>query len=742
MSAEAIVRTACPAHCGSNACGILAHVRDGKIVKLEPAPFPDNYYTRICQKGLSVLQITYHPDRIQYPMRRVGERGEGKWERVSWDEALDYIAAKLKEVASKYGSRSAAWAIGGPGNGTVKFGAYTRFAGCFQGTRVSMWGYGDAAEPCGVKPTYGVNRLPPFLASFGEPKLNVVWGTNPAEANPFQIRPLLDDKMKGVKLVVIDPVFTITASKADEYLPIRPGTDTALALGMMHQILQDKLEDGEFLLRYTVSPYLVRQNNGRYLRARDLAANGGEAYIVWDTTSNQTQPADSAKSPALEGSYQPGGIACKTAFQMLKELIQEYPPARAAEITGVPEEQIIRLARAYATQKPAAILDNNGMSRTYHGDISFRAIGTLAAMTGNVRLPGPAGHREVEYNWGPFLKPRADQPSYTRMGVMNLYDAIEKGEPYPVRAVWFAFTNFVNQCTNNKRIIERIFPKLELIVMTEMFMTPSTKYADIVLPVGSFLEFTDLVNGPHPYIQLQQRVIPPLYESKSDVQILRELAPRLGFGEYFKSEEEFVSLLLDSGDSSVEGITLESLKQGPAQLKSPPPTEERPARAFFKTPTGRIEFYLEKLLPFGEGLPVYKEPAESVKSPLAQKYPLSLLQVHSKFHVHSSFVKSAWIRELDPEPVLEMNPADADTRRVKDADLIEVFNDRGKIKLKARLNEVLPPGIVNLTHGWWPADFVEGDLNLITNDLINPAQNVTFEPNMPMNDNLVEVRKA
>ena len=742
MSSNTIVRTACPAHCGSNACGILAHVSDGRITKLEPAPFPDNYYRRICQKGLSSLQILYHPDRIQYPMRRTGERGEGKWERVSWDEALDYIAGRLKDITAKYNSRSAAWVIGGPGNGTVKFGAYTRFAGCFQGTRVSAWGYGDAAEPCGVKPTYGANRLPPFINAFKEPKLNIVWGGNPAEANPFEMRPLLDAKMKGAKLVVIDPGFTITASKADEYIAIRPGTDVALALGVMHQILADGLEDRDFLSRYTVGPYLIRQDNGHYLRAKDLSPDGDDTYLVWDTVSNKAQGVDSTEKPALEGSYTANGIACKTAFQMLKELLQEYPPSRASEICDVPEEQIVRLAKAYATQKPAAITANNGLGRTYHGDTSFHALGTLAAITGNVLLPRADGYRDLEYNWSPFLKPVADKPSYTRMGIMNLYDAISKGEPYPVKAVWFSFINFINQCTNNKRILNELIPNLELIVVADMFMTTTAEYADVILPVCSFLEFTDLVNGPHPFIQLQQGVIPPLYESKSDVQILRELAPRLGFGEYFKSEEGFVDLLLDSGDPSVEGITVESLKKSPAKIKTSPRPLERPVSAKFRTPTGRIEFYVEKLLPYGEALPVHKEPAEGKYSELFKKYPLSLLQVHSKFHVHSSFVKSAWIRELDPEPILEMNPSDAASRDIKDGDIAEIFNDRGMIKIKTRLNEVLMPGMVNLTHGWWPVDFIEGDLNAITNDFINPAQNATFEPNMPMNDNLVEVRKA
>jgi len=721
---------------------MLAHVRDSQVTKLEPAPFADNRYTRICQKGLATLQLLYHPDRLQHPLRRTGNRGEGKWERLSWDEALDYVAEQLKGVATKYGSRSVAWVLGGPGSGTVKFGAYTRFAGCFQGTRVSTWGYGDAADPCGTMSTFRAHRLDNFTASFDELRLNIVWGTNPAESTPFRMRPLLDAKEKGVKLVVIDPIFTITASKADEFLAVRPGTDVALALGLMHQILEDGLEDRDFLSRYTVGPYLVRQDNGRYLRGRDLAPDGNDTYMVWDAASGEACAPDSAVKPALEGSYNPGGVPCQPAFQMLKELIQEYPPSRAAEISGVSEDKIVRLARAYATQKPAAILTNNGLGRTYHGDITFRAVGTLAALTGNVRLPGPAGHREVQYNWGPFLKPQPDQPSYSRMGILNLYDAIARGEPYPVRAAWFAFINFVNQCTNNNRILSEIIPKLEFIVVADMFMTTTAQHADVVLPVCTFLEFTDMVNGPHPYIQLQQRVIPPLYESKSDVQILRKLAPRLGFGEYLMSEEDFIELLLESGDPSVEGISVQSLKEGPATLKSTPRPTDHTVSARFRTPSGRIEFYVEKLLPFGEALPVYKEPLESKRTTLARKYPLSLVQVHSKFHVHSSYLKSAWLRELDPEPSLEMNPVDASSRHIQDGDLVEMFNDRGRVRLKAKLNTGVQPGVVNLTHGWWPSHFSEGDLNAVTNDAINPAQEAAYEANMCMNDNLVEVRKA
>ena len=742
MSTETLIRTACPAHCAANACGILAHVEDGRVTKLEPGPFPDSHYNRICQKGLSVLQLLYHPDRLQHPLRRVGNRGEGKWERISWDEALDYIAERLKDVANKYGSRSAAWVLGGPGSGTTKFGGYTRFAGLFQGTRVSCWGYGDAADPCGTMSTFRAHRVTTFTGGFEEPKLNICWGTNPAESAPFNMRSLIEAKEKGVKLIVIDPVFTITASRADDYITVRPGTDVALALGLMHQILTDGQEDRDFLSRYTCGPLLVRQDNGKYLRGNDLTPDGGDTYMVWDTASGEARPVDSVAEPALEGNYSPGNAPCKTAFQMLKELIQEYPPSRAAEISSVPEEKIIKLARAMATSKPVNIISNNGLGRTFHGDITYRALGTLGALIGNIRLPGAAGHRDIQLNWEPFLRPHPDQPSYTRMGIMNFYDAVAKGEPYPVRAAWFAFTNFINQCTNNHRILSEVISNLELIVVADLFMTTTAEYADVVLPVCTFLEFTDMVGGPRPYIQLQQRVIPPLYESKSDVQILRELAPRLGFGEYFKSEEEFVDLLLDSGDVSVEGINVETLKKGPARIKTAPRPTDHTATARFRTPTGRIEFYAEKLLPYGEALPVYKEPLESNRNPLVEKYPLSLVCVHSKFHVHSSFAKSGWMHELDPEPVLEMNPVDAEKRNIEDKSLVEMFNDRGQAKLKARINPGIQPGAVNLPHGWWPFQFYEGDLNALTNDVINPAQEAAYEPNMCMNDNLVEVRRV
>ncbi|MFC1966671.1 molybdopterin-dependent oxidoreductase [Chloroflexota bacterium] len=736
-----VIRTACPGHCGGNGCGILAHVSDGKVIKLEPADFPDPRLRRICLKGLSSLQLLDHPERLRYPLKRVGQRGKGNWQRISWDDALDTIADRLKEIAEKYGSRSVAFVLGGPGSGRGKFGAYTMLASLFQGTRISTYGYGDSAGPCATTAMFGSHRPGPFLASFTDPKLNIAWGTNPGESTPFRMRRLLDDKEKGIKLVVIDPVFTTTASKADEYVGIRPGMDAALALAMMNVIMEEQLQDEEFVRAHTVGPFLVRSDNGLFLRERDVVPNGANKYLVWDVRLSSAMPGDTPDlSPSLSGVYTVKGIECRPAFQLLTELITQYPPEKASEITDVPADTIRRLARAYASNKPANILTNNGLGRTYHGDLTFRAVCTLAMLTGNIKLPGPAGHRSLVLNWEPFLRPDPNRSS-TRMGVLNMYSAILTGEPYPMRAAWFAFTNFINQCANSNKIINELLPKLEFIVDTTLFMDSTAQYADILLPACTFLEFSDLVDSPPPYLQLQQKVIEPLYESKSDFNIVSSFAKRMGFEGYFnKSEEEFIDLLLNSGHPSVDGITVDKLKEGPAKIKIPP--EAPSAKPRVQTPSTKIEFYVEKLKPLGEELPLYKEPLEIGRVPLAEKYPLVFVQVHSKFRNHSSFARVPWLLEINPEPVVDINPDDAESRGIMDGDLVLVFNDRAKTRLKAKVNEGIKPGVININQGWWFDQFGEGGINSLTHDMINPAQDAIFEPNMAFNDVLVEVKKG
>jgi len=744
-----LVRTVCPAHCGIDACGILAHVKDGRVVKVEPAEFPDPNYRRICLRGLSSLDITYHKDRLKHPMKRVGKRGEGKFERISWDEALDTIADKFKAIAAEHGWPSIGWVLGGPGAGTTKFGAYLRLASLTQSTRVSAWGYGDAGLPCGSRVIFGTQF--PYALLFGgmlagkaKPDVVVVWGANPGESQPLNLmRPIMDAKAKGARLAVIDPRFTVTASKADAYLGVRPGTDSALALGLMQVIFQKELHDGPFILRHSTGPYLVRSDTGKYLRGRDLGLDEEQEYIVWDTASQK--PAlrrAEGIAPAIGGTYTVNDIECKTAFELLKELCAAYTPQKTSEITGVAPDLIVSLAERIGSARETTFVTHMGFTRTYHGDISLRALGTVATVTGNVMATFKGGHLPAVLNWKPFLKAVPDKPSYSRLGILQLYDAIISGKPYPVKAVWFSFINFLNQCAHSGKIEKEVFANLDFIVDTELFMTPTARYADILLPVCSFLEFSDLVPHPYPYIQYQQKAMEPLYESRSDADIAAGLAERLGFAEYFAGGEEgFVDLLLDSKDPSMEGITREKLIQGAMPVNAIPDMDQ----AFdipFSTPSGKIEIYSEGLVEDGQALPFQLDPLESPIPGKKTKYPLAFVQGHSRFRTHSMFANVNSLLEMNPEPLVEINPRDAGERGICDGDPVVVYNDRARTTLKAAVSEGVGPGVVNIMQGWWIDQFAEGSVNHLTHDVINPVQEKIYEPNMHMNDVAVEVEKV
>jgi molybdopterin-containing oxidoreductase family molybdopterin binding subunit len=739
-----LVRTACPAHCGIDCCGILAHVKGDRIIKVEPGDFPDPRDRRICLRGLSSLEITYHPERLKYPLKRVGERGEGEFERISWDEAFETISNKFRDIAERYGWRAIGWVLGGPGAGTTKFGAYLRLASLTQSTRVSAWGYGDAGLPCGSRVIFGAH-LPftfflPALLPPSEPELVVVWGSNPAESQPLLImRKILDAKEKGAQLVVIDPRYTVTASKADEYLGIKPGTDAALALGLMHVIFSKGLQHDDFIRRYTNGSYLVRTDTGKFLRGKDLGEKKAEKYVVWDTVSNSPSiAAPTEVKSALTGTYTVNGVECKPSLQLLMDLAEQYTPKKASEITGISAELITKLAEKIGTVKTTAFVTHMGLARTYHGDISMRSMGTVAAITGNVSASFGSGHLPAVLNWEPFLHTIPEKPTYHRLGILQLYDAAISGNPFPIKAVWFSFINFVNQCANSGKIINEVFPNLEFIVTADMFMTPAARYADILLPACSYLEFSDFLPHPYPYVQLQQKVIEPLYESKSDVDIAAGFAKRLGFGEYFEGGEEgFIDIIMK--DPSLSGITREKLKQqGAMNLPFIPDTGQK-FDVQLSTPSHKIEIYAESLVEFGQALPVYLPPLEAPVKSEKTKYPLAFIQGHSRFRTHSMFANVSSLLQMNPKPVVEINPTDAKRRNISDSDLVTVFNDRGRTTLKARVTEGVRPGVINITEGWWLEQFEEGSGNHLTSDIINPVHAFVYEPNMNMNDAAVEV---
>jgi molybdopterin-containing oxidoreductase family molybdopterin binding subunit len=720
-------------------------VKGDKIIKLEPADFPYERDKRICLRGLSTLDVVYHPDRIKNPMKRVGERGEGKFERISWNEAYNMIVKNFRTIADKYGWKSIGWVLGGPGAGTTKFGAYLRLASLTQSTRVSAWGYGDAGLPCGSRVIFGSHL--PYIYLFGKfwqrkwPDLLVVWGTNPGESAPLQsMRKILDAKQAGTKVAVIDPRFTVSASKADAFFPVNPGTDAALALGLMHVIFQKNLHNIEFIKEHTNGPYLVRLDNGKFLRGADIEDRKAKAYVLWDESKQEPKRVrrSNTKSASLTGEYEINGIICKPSFQLLLELAEKYTPEKTARITGISKEKIITLAEKIGTEKEVIFLTYMGFTRTYHGDISLRGLATVASITGNVSTSFSSGYLPAVLNWDPFLDADPETPSFHRLGILNLYNAVIKGEPYPIKGVWFAFINFLNQCVDSGKIIKEFFPKLDFIVQTELFMTDSAKYADLILPVCTFLEFSDFLPHPYPYVQLQQKVVEPLYESKSDVDIASELAERLGYGDYFQGGEDgFIDMIMDH--PSLQDFSREKLKDKAMYLNKIPEGTDFPLN--FRTSSGKIEIYAEQLVKYDQALPVYLPPIEAPIGKKDSNFPLTFIQGHSRFRTHSSYGNIDSLLQINPEPTVEISPIDAKDRDISSGDMVVVYNDRAKTRLKATVSDAVRPGVINITEGWWIEQFKEGSVNHLTHDIINPVQNFVYEPNMHMNDVAVEIQK-
>ena len=714
-------------------CGLSVEVTDGVISKVRPADFPDPVDKGACEKGLAASELVYHPDRLRYPLKRVGERGGGEWQRVSWDEALDSIVAELQRIATKYGSTSVAWTA--PILSNLTGGGYSRLISLTKGTWVDWWGCGDAAGPCADVATFGSPMGERYLRNFNDPRFTIVWGYNPAvTVYPF-MRRITRDREKGCRVVVIDPRFSETAARADEHVPIRPGTDGALALGMINLILEHGLQDERFIAESTVGPLLVRGDNGLFLREGDLVEGGsGRSFMIFDENADRAQPSDTpGVTPAITGVYTVSGIKCRPAYQMLADMVQEYTPEWVSQITDVPQDVIRRLAVDYATKKPASIYRGWGMQRSFYGDLSCRAINTLAAITGNINARRPSS---FVLNAHPFLMPGGP---YTNIPLMLLHDAITKGEPFPIKALMCTWHNFVNQMPNTNRVTSELLPNLELLVVCDLFMTDSAKYADYVLPVASFFECTDLCRADlqHPYLQLQQKVIEPLHESRSDFQIAAELGRKMGYGEYFnKTEEQYIEEILASGHPTMEGVSVERLKQGPVMAKP----LERPQQ--LGTPTGRVEFYVESLKKFGQELPIYLEPVESARSEKAKSYPLTLLSTHPESRVHSTLANIPSLLKKVPEPALQINPSDAEPRSIVDGDVVRVFNDRGQLKVRAELNTGIKPGVVNITEGWWPGQYIEGHLNQLTHDRINPVQQHILQPNAAFYDVLVEAERV
>jgi anaerobic dimethyl sulfoxide reductase subunit A len=743
---EVKVRTACNLNCGSHFCGMEVSIRKNRIVRIEPASFPDSRYRKICLKGISHLQNIYHPDRLLHPLKRIGARGNGNWEQIFWDQALNEISTKIITSSETHGPESLMFFMGSGQlsalNGIT--GAYLRLASLLgaSGTSLSEFGL-DSAIPSGIEDTFGKGSgyLANDFADLVNSRLVLIWGADPAQTQMNWWSFFHDAQQAGTRLITIDPQYTFTAGKSDQWLPIRPGTDLYLALAMLNIIIDRNWIDRNFLLKHTIAPLLVRQDNKMFLRLNN-SRNENEAFAVWDHELRQIVAVDQGKKPKLTGSHHHKGVRCYTAFDLLKKMVSPYTPELAAEKTGLTTEQIVSLADAFANTKPARIFTLYGIDRWHHGATFGRLIATLSALTGNLCVPG-AGAGVGGSNESPIFVTDFTHPGgkeHRPISPAKLPEQILSGKPYPIKAMWIAFSNWLNQWPEKTYLQEEILPKIDLLVVVDQFLTETARSADYVLPAATLFEREDLVKGPGPYFQYQPQILPPVGECKSDFDIASLLADRLGVSEGFSQSPSFyLSQIMDESKQDDSDPSFQSIKENGVVARRISPDDLVAHRSLhFNTPTGRVEFYVERLIPHKHELPEYEPPIEAETSnPKIDRYPLMCITKHSRYRVHSSFVNTPWLRELEEEPQATLHPNTAKPRGIINGNLVKVFNDRGYVILKACLSLTVPPGTVYLDQGWQSGDFHSGHSQTLTHGKGNPTNR--FGPNISFSDVLVEV---
>lgn len=759
QSFDRIVRTVCSPNC-TGTCAVNAFVRDDRIVKLEPASYPDPRYERICLKGIAMATQRVHaPERLTHPMIRTGERGEGKWRQVSWEEAYGYLAEKLTHVARNWGSKANAWMSMTGNYGIKSIIAPIRVANAMEGTTFNNLGMmGDGNCPTSHKEFFGQGFVGQRYEDHIGAKLILMIAKNTADTAHSEMHFLFDAMDAGATIISIDPRFSRTAAKADHWIPIRPGTDAALILGMIAVIREAGLIDEPYVAVNTNAPFLVHPETKLLLRERDIDANGSDAFLVWDDETGGVVRHDLARRPRLRGSVSlglvdDGVVDCCTAYDAQEKSWASFTPEMAAEICEIPVEQMRWLGMTYGTTKPASILIGQGAQRTFHGHTSFRAAMTLGALCGNI------GKAHAGVNWmdGPLLRMiyhldfnstwvSPDGKFGSLLSGVRMIETIANADPYPVKSLWLTNYGFGTQSARFKDFVERALPNLELFAVTEQVMTRAAEYADIVLPcVSYFEEELDIVpSGEIWYVQLRQRAIPPVGVSKSDWEIFSELMERMGRGGPWRmsAEEVCEGILRDHGDPYFTAIDWQQLKRDGVAAIPMPKTFIPFENLNFPTESGKMHVYQERLADFGEEVLRYQEPLESNRRKRAGLYPLTMLNSHHVHSVHSQHLDLPYIRELLPEPRLDMHPRDARHRGIADGDLVRVFNDRGAFKLRVTLTEAIKPGSVNAPQGWNRKHYVEGHHGDVMHLEINPAQDRLEESNFAIFDNLVQVEKA
>jgi anaerobic selenocysteine-containing dehydrogenase len=621
---------------------MLVTVDDGVATKIQgdpQAPFTEG---SICTKVSHYLERTYSPDRLKYPMRRRGRKGEGKFERISWDQALDEIAARLRPLAAENPETILPCSYAGT-MGMVQYSSMDRRFFYKLGASLLDRTLCSSAGKYGLKATLGASvGMDP--ERFDEAKLIILWGANPVVSNLHLWGRVQAAKRQGAKVIAIDPYRSLSAEKCTQHIALLPGTDGALALGVMHVLMRDGLIDRDYVSRYTL---------------------GYEA---------------------LE-----------------KRVLAEYPPERVAQLCGLTTDEVVQLARDYGTIKPAAIRLNYGMQRHAGGGIAARTITCLPALVGAWRdVAGGIVLTTADfYKYDHAALERPDLLAGRRPRTINqskLGDALTTAQP-PVKAIIIYNNNPVAVCPESDKVIAGFSRDDLFTVVIDHFQTDTADYADIVLPATTQLEHYDVHKSyGHLYMLANNRAIAPVGEALPNSEIFRRLAARLGFDEpCFRDSDEDICRTALAGRADWEALKRDGWQRLALPLRFAPF-----AQGGFPTPSGKVEFYSEWLEKQGvDPLPFYNPPAEVADARLAERYPLAFVSPPARHFLNSSFANLPRFREFEREPHLDMHPQDAAARGISDGDLVRVHNARGSYTLRARINGKPRPGVVVAPSVWW-----------------------------------------
>ncbi len=742
-------------HCQCN-CHLKCTVRDGRLVHIEPNDWPNKRNETVCLKGISEIQHTYSKERIQTPLKRVGERGKGEFVAISWDEALDTVADKIKETQEKYGSDAI----------------------CFQravdtlSTNLNKLMKGQENPHRGIDIGYG-NGFSPALAESGQQgaasneitdwknaKTIINVGCNPLETCMVTAKYFFDAKDAGAEIISIDPNFCTTAAKSSRWIPIVAGTDPALYLGMTSIILDNDWHNAPYLKANTSMPFLVKRSDGSLLRQTptdDIEQPGQEnPFMVWDEALSALVPYNApGVSPALEHEMSHEGEDYATVFTLLRESQKQYTPAWAAEVTGIGEDVLREITDKYANRGPSILsFGFGGGEKFYNADVAGHAAVLLATLVGSFGTDEPgwgAGAYVNAYQKIFGAGKLADWPMPEECKAAKApKDSVDMRDDKSKIRFIYAQNGAFQQVAGNQNRTDDWARGLDFIVVQDIWHTPTVDWADIVLPVCSHFELdepTGSLRALRGHVLLQGKVLDPLFESKTDFWIEKELAKRLGYEDAMpKSQEELARYQLDNTkDKAVKGITLDDLvaNHGVVALKDQPEIARSYKGQTYKTTSGKIDVYYEKMVKHGQALPQYEAPNEAYAgNPLAGQYPINLTQRRSKYFIHQNFVDGTWLRQYY-EPTVEMHPDDAARRGLSSGDEVEVRNDRGSFKCACTLTQAVRPGTATIVEGIWNKYMKAGCMQQVTNDTANPrGKDLAKGRVIPFNDTLVEIRKA